>query len=386
MALGSGKVEFWMQMSLAQPVSLLARGSRSIDISGTLGNATQLLRTNGSSLIPVVENEIYCGAITERSLQRALEAGASPESELKPWIENPVKLRNYQTGSDALRMFSEVPGATVAVVVDDSNHLWGILVPSDLFPKAPVRLRPRAIGGLATPFGVYLTTGSTFAGPRPWGLVSTGAVTILFLIVGRILGVAFSHFAANFHATYNEVGFARDVLPLVFFGIFMRLAPLSGIHAAEHMTVHAIERGEPLTVDVVSRMPRIHPRCGTNLAVAALLLTGLGFSDFGLSPELQSMQVIFALVFTFVMWKRIGGFVQYWITTSPPTLKQVKMGIKSGEEILKKYAVSDLPPRNFFQWLFGSGIVHVIAGAWITGSILSLIFWAFGKGDWLVFW
>ncbi len=31
------------------------------------------------------------------------------------------------------------------------------------------------------------------------------------------------------------------------------------------MVVHAIEEGEDLTLEKVRPMPRVHPRCGTNL-------------------------------------------------------------------------------------------------------------------------
>jgi uncharacterized protein YqhQ len=37
--------------------------------------------------------------------------------------------------------------------------------------------------------------------------------------------------------------------------------------------VHAIERGEPLLAESVRAMPRVHPRCGTNIVAAAFLAT-----------------------------------------------------------------------------------------------------------------
>ncbi|MER3495923.1 MAG: hypothetical protein C4320_03425, partial [Armatimonadota bacterium] len=59
------------------------------------------------------------------------------------------------------------------------------------------------------------------------------------------------------------------------FVILFRLLPLAGTHAAEHMAVNALERGEPLDPEVVARMPRTHIRCGTNLAVGAGLFFGI---------------------------------------------------------------------------------------------------------------
>ena len=47
-------------------------------------------------------------------------------------------------------------------------------------------------------------------------------------------------------------------------------------HGAEHMTIHAFEHGEPLTVDRIEPYPTAHPRCGTAfllfVAVVAIAL------------------------------------------------------------------------------------------------------------------
>src|SRR6185503_18636382 len=34
-------------------------------------------------------------------------------------------------------------------------------------------------------------------------------------------------------------------------------------HGAEHMTIHAFEHGDPLTVERIAPYPTAHPRCGT---------------------------------------------------------------------------------------------------------------------------
>jgi len=47
-------------------------------------------------------------------------------------------------------------------------------------------------------------------------------------------------------------------------------------HGAEHMTIHAFEHGDPLTVDRIEPYPTAHPRCGTAfllfVAVVAIAL------------------------------------------------------------------------------------------------------------------
>ena len=62
-------------------------------------------------------------------------------------------------------------------------------------------------------------------------------------------------------------------------------------HGAEHMAVHAQERGDPLTIEEIRKYPTAHPRCGT-----AFLLT---------------IMVIAIIVFTFIprepLWLVIGS-------------------------------------------------------------------------------
>ena len=52
-------------------------------------------------------------------------------------------------------------------------------------------------------------------------------------------------------------------------------------HGAEHMTIHALEAGDPLPVDAVGRYPTAHPRCGTEFLVVVILVSIITFSIVG---------------------------------------------------------------------------------------------------------
>ena len=52
-------------------------------------------------------------------------------------------------------------------------------------------------------------------------------------------------------------------------------------HGAEHMTIHALEPGDPLTVDEVRKYPTAHHRCGTEFLVVLILLSIFTFSLVG---------------------------------------------------------------------------------------------------------
>lgn len=52
-------------------------------------------------------------------------------------------------------------------------------------------------------------------------------------------------------------------------------------HGAEHMTIHALEAGDPLTVSEVRKYPTAHQRCGTEFLVVVILLSIIAFSLVG---------------------------------------------------------------------------------------------------------
>ena len=52
-------------------------------------------------------------------------------------------------------------------------------------------------------------------------------------------------------------------------------------HGAEHMTIHALEAGDPLTVDAVRKYPTAHHRCGTEFLVVLVMLSIFTFSLVG---------------------------------------------------------------------------------------------------------
>ena len=49
-------------------------------------------------------------------------------------------------------------------------------------------------------------------------------------------------------------------------------------HGAEHMTIHALEHDDPLTVEEIRKYPTAHPRCGTEFLVVFIIVSILLFS------------------------------------------------------------------------------------------------------------
>ncbi len=49
-------------------------------------------------------------------------------------------------------------------------------------------------------------------------------------------------------------------------------------HGAEHMTVHAVENGDPLNIDRIRKYPTAHPRCGTAFLLTVMIVAIIVFS------------------------------------------------------------------------------------------------------------
>lgn len=83
-------------------------------------------------------------------------------------------------------------------------------------------------------------------------------------------------------------------------------------HGAEHMTVHAQERGVALTLEGVRRFPTAHPRCGTSFLLTVMLVSILVFAFTGREPLwwLLLSRVVLIPVIAAISYEviRYGGF------------------------------------------------------------------------------
>jgi CBS domain-containing protein len=355
--------------ALAGPGGALLRPSGCVAPEDSLDRVAAELRRSGNGLVPVVEGPLFIGIVTERSLGLALADGRSALEPAESAMVEAVTVRPYDTAASALRMIAEGAGPTL-VVVDDVGRLMGLVSPSDLYPRRRQLPRPALVGGMATPFGVYLTNGAVSGGAKGWALAATGATMFLMLVAGQVVSYGLAGFFFSRHAPQAVCDGIMVVLPILLFLLAMRLIPLSGTHGAEHMVVHAMERGEELRPEVVRRMPRVHPRCGTNIAVGATLFV----STFDL-PFLGSTELSFfaAAIVTYLFWRPIGNALQFYVTTKRPTDRQIESGIRAANELLDRYSRSTVAFPTPFQRILRSGILHVMSGSLLTFGVVYVI-------------
>jgi uncharacterized protein YqhQ len=141
-------------------------------------------------------------------------------------------------------------------------------------------------------------------------------------------------------------------------------------HGAEHMTIHALEAGDPLTTDNVRRYPTAHPRCGTEFLVVLIALSIVAFALIGRQDIIVGsitrvllIPVLAALGYEVLRWgakhranpivKAVmaPGILVQMITTKAPTDDQIEVAIVSMEQALEADgesvpAGSDLPERE----------------------------------------
>jgi uncharacterized protein YqhQ len=167
-------------------------------------------------------------------------------------------------------------------------------------------------------------------------------------------------------ATIGRVdqGFAfqltEGVIRVVIFIGYLVLAALSAdvrrtfqYHGAEHMSIHTLEAGEPLTVEAARGHPTAHPRCGTEFLVVFIIVSILAFALIGkqdflwmVGSRVLLIPIIAAVSYeilqfgarhrrhALVRWLWSPGIWVQKITTRQPTDDMIEVAIVSLEKAL----------------------------------------------------
>ena len=122
-----------------------------------------------------------------------------------------------------------------------------------------------------------------------------GSIIVMLIITFGIAIAIFSLlplFISSVATSGSDQGWAQPVLEgiiqvAIFRGYLYLVSRTPDIHrvfqyhGAEHMTIHALEAGDPLTVDEVRKYPTAHHRCGTEFLVVLVMLSIFTFSLIG---------------------------------------------------------------------------------------------------------
>jgi uncharacterized protein YqhQ len=168
-------------------------------------------------------------------------------------------------------------------------------------------------------------------------------------------------------------GLVRVALFLGYLALISRAPDIARVfqyHGAEHMTIHALESGDPLTTTNVRRYPTAHPRCGTEFLVVLIALSIIAFSLVGkqeplvmVGSRIVLIPVLAAVGYEVLRWgakhransivKAImwPGILVQMITTKQPSDDQIEVAIVSMEQALAADGEtvpegSDMPERS----------------------------------------
>lgn len=360
-------------------IAELVRVSRPLLPSDTVSRAVGLLRASGGAAAPVVSGTQVVGMVRESDLLPMLASsvnGSGSDVDSLPPVAAVMSppdayLRPDSTIREAAEAFWRT-GAEALPVVTEHGAYAGYLLRSDITATLSNAIRPPMVGGLATPLGVHLTCGSQRGGVSDAALMLLGAMFGLLNILGFVIAGAVAWAAQQWlgqplyaallsePATrwnlYDAIGYVALLAPVATLLLGVRLLPVAGYHAAEHQTVHAIERGEPLDFETVRRMPRVHPRCGTNLAAAASIFIVM-------ITAYPSPLVVFAgIMIVLLGWRSIGAWLQQHVTTRPATRQQIESGIEAGKQLLARYREEVLGVRQPGRRIWNLGFAQIGAG------------------------
>jgi predicted transcriptional regulator len=282
---------------------------------------------------------------------------------------------------DIKNLLDKIPDmhARVVPIVDDNNYYTGSSISrSSIISYLTKQIKPDSLGGLATPLGVYITDGRHQAGVGNFGLFLTGvSIGAMIFAVERGYQAFFSYFKINYLASgIYPIAFIAEILTFMF---ILRFTPLAKIHAAEHQTINAIEKGVPLKLESVKLQAKEHVRCGTNLMVLIIgiqvvILFNSAYLS-GVAPIFQFIFLFWAFIYVFSEWKKWGMLLQKYFTTVNPPDKYILNAIKAGEEVLDKYKKDfSAKPPPVYRKIWNSAIIQIVSGFIFTQWLLESLF------------
>lgn len=206
----------------------------------------------------------------------------------------------------------------------------------------------------------------------PWLFALTIACS---LSIGMGLFVALPHIVAEAtlgHYTRQRLalsffeGFIKSCLFVTYIYVIGRkrdIRRLFEYHGAEHKVVFAAEKNAPLTPESAQQFSRLHPRCGTNFAVATIVVSIFLFSllpqsDYkivGIGWRFVCMPLVAGLAYELIkltVHPKLGRFVTIlmtpglWLqrlTTQQPDESQLEVSCAAMKVVLDAERALSLP-------------------------------------------
>jgi uncharacterized protein YqhQ len=179
----------------------------------------------------------------------------------------------------------------------------------------------------------------------------------LFFILPLLIATLTAGDVENDLVQHLIEGLVRVAIFLGYLALIARTPDIARVfryHGAEHMTIHALEHGDPLRPEAIRKYPTAHPRCGTEFLVVVILLSILAFSLVGrqspvvmVGSRILLIPVIAAVgyellrlgarhrsnpIVRVIMWP---GILVQMITTKQPSDDMIEVAVVAIEEAMR---------------------------------------------------
>ena len=160
-------------------------------------------------------------------------------------------------------------------------------------------------------------------------------------------------------------GLVRVGIFLAYLAIITQIKDLRRVfeyHGAEHMSIHALEHGEELTVDNVAKYKTLHLRCGTSFLLIVLVVSVFVFAFVGrpawyllFLSRIVLIPLIAGISYEIIRFAgrhetnsvvrviMAPGLALQWMTTKPPDHAQIEVAIAALDKIIE-LEPQDRPP------------------------------------------
>tara|TARA_Y100000588_G_C14275976_1_gene934370 strand:+ start:208 stop:1137 length:930 start_codon:yes stop_codon:yes gene_type:complete len=156
---------------------------------------------------------------------------------------------------------------------------------------------------------------SEISGPALWGTMALSLVFgISLFFVSPILLTKLLDMV--FHSTPLLSNIIEGIVRLLVFVAYLwlinfvaEIRRVFAYHGAEHMTVHAYENNQPLTVESIRHFNKAHPRCGTAFLLVVMVVSIIAFALLGdpsiywrIASRILLIPVITGISYEIIRW------------------------------------------------------------------------------------
>ena len=199
-----------------------------------------------------------------------------------------------------------------------------------------------------------------------WGAIALSALFVIgfFFATPILIAHGLEYFDAPRWLIVGVEGVVRLLLFVIYIAAISRIPDIRRVfqyHGAEHMTIHAYEAGNPLTIAGVRPFPKEHQRCGTSFLLVVVVVALITFFIFdltvdrGLLVRVASRVVFIPFVaavsyeilrlgarynnLAFVRALFVPNILLQALTTKVPDDSQIEVAIASFETVLENATI-----------------------------------------------